>query len=126
MRPLLLCFVTLALSACEPADACRSLEPGQAAGSLPLRPYGLGGQAGTFDRAFLNSVQKGPPGYRCCFGFSRGESLSGCHPLDCAGFEAEASSVGAPYSGPMGNGEFFCQVAVKDAHVVSVWGQYND
>lgn len=127
MRRLIIVTLVLACSGCEPQDHCRSLLPGRSTADLPLTPYNFRSQGAVFDRSFSNSVQNGPPEYRCCFAQRSGEQFSGCVAgLDCTDFHAEAFSVGRPYSDSVHLGAFFCHVAVKDGVVVSTWGQYND
>lgn len=129
LRVFLLVFAAVSVAACLPSERCASIELNAPAKGLPLDDYSLDSQAGTFDRSFRPTLQRGDPRLRCCFGASKGVRLAGCEAApDCAGVldGVEVKSVGKPFSGGQHEGGYFCQVAVRDGALVSVWGQYND
>jgi hypothetical protein len=126
-RQLLLLAASM-FCACGPSDYCRSIALGSRADALPLHGASLDSQGGVFDTNFVPTEWTGPHEFRCCYGDARGRQLAGC-PVksECAGFDdAEVMSVGAPFSGGQSLGAYFCQVAVRDQKVVSLWCRYND
>lgn len=123
-----LVLTLLALTACQPADLCESIPLGRSSAGLPLQNYVLDSQGGIFDLNFTPMWWSGPAEFRCCFGQLQGQRLSSCPAqLDCTDFsDAQVKAVMKPFSGGQGLGGYFCQVAIRDEKVVSVWGQYND
>ncbi|MFT3714142.1 MAG: hypothetical protein QM817_41295 [Archangium sp.] len=127
MKPLSALFLSLLFAACEPRDHCESIALGTPADALPLGGYSLRGQGGIFDTHFSPQHWIGPKEFRCCFGARNGARLSSCPAtLDCTNFDADVKTVNEPFSGGQSLGAYFCQAAVRENKVVSVWGQYND